>query len=421
MNFNIPLFYSKKLFNKEEFLFYLIKKDYIKFFKFFYNDLNIDFQNNEHIFLVKKMFNFSIKNKSKKIHDFLFSKTADICHENGFFYDVLSYLIKKGMLSDFSNVNFYKKEISYSIKFYNSPFCRFKKNLYLEAKNSYPIFMKDYNFLISLLIKNLNKNNIDNILTLHSIFYYETSFNRNSDIIDFCVDYNKPELIEYYLSHKSLCNKSIDYTNNVLEESIKTAKNKDNFDFLEYFYKKESFNFPCYENDTLKIIIRNQSVSGLRFLNKHPRLLFKVIFKYYNDSNFDNLFRFNDFDNTEFINLFFYTLQNIYKKTFDLQNIDRRFSKEYLDVLSDIFFKISNEALVYNRYEKLWDVFYDTFSFDYLSNSQIEALLKKHYKNKNIITKIKSLINKSMKDSTKKNKAIESLNLYINVNKLDIF
>lgn len=421
MKFDIPLFYSKKLFNKEEFLFYLIKNDYIKVFKNFYNDLNIDFKNKEHIFLVKKMFNFAIKNKNKKIHDFLFSKTVDICHETGFFYDTLSYLIKKGMLNNPSNVNFYKKEISYSIRFYNSPFCRYKRKLYLEAKNSYPIFMKDYDFLISYLIKNLNEHNIDNILTLHSIFYYETSFGCNNDIINFCVDYNKPELAIYYASHKLLNNSNTYYKDTILKKAFRVAINKDNFEFVDYFHKKEFCNLSFYENDTFRTIIRNESVLGLTFLNKHPHLFFNVIINAYNNSYFDYLFHFTNFENIEFFKLFFDILKEIYEKSFILQNINHRFSQEQFDILSDIFFQISNEAIVHNRYEKIWNVFYDKFSFDCLTNVQIDKLLDKYYKNKNIMTKIHSLVEKSMKSSHKKEKAIESLNLYMNANKINNF
>ena len=217
MKFDIPFFYSKKLFSDEKFLFYLIKNDYIKTFKVFYNDLNIDLKNEKDVFLIKKMLNFAIKHNSNEIHKFIFREVEKVCDKIGFHYEILSYLIKKGILSNTSNVDFYKKEISYSIKFYNSPFCNYKRNLYPECKKSYPIFMKDYNFLISYLIKNLNKKNIDNIFTLHSIFYYETSFGSNNNVIQTCVKNNNPELLEYYASHKVLNKNNVYYKNNILK------------------------------------------------------------------------------------------------------------------------------------------------------------------------------------------------------------
>lgn len=423
MKFDIPLFYSKKLFNKEEFLFYLIKNDYIKTFKVFYNDLHIDLKNEKDVFLIKKMFNFAIKYNSNEIHKFIFREVEKICDKTDFYYETLSYLIKKGMLSNTSNVDFYKKEISYSIKFYNSPFCSYKKNLHIEAKESYPIFMKDYNFLISYLIKNINKKNIDNIFTLHSIFYYERSFGSNNNVIQACVENNNPELLEYYASHKVLNQNHMYYKSNILETAFQIATEQDNFDFIEYFVKKMPTNITSYYKcNVLKIIVKNESISGLKFLQKHTFLLYEAILKAYKDDYFEKyLFSFNRFENAHFINLFFEILQEVYNKTFILQSINHQFSEEQLEILSDVFFRVSKEAISYNRYEKFWKIFSNKFSFDYLSNIQIDKILQKYYKNKNIMTKIHSLVEKSMKSSHKKEKAIESLNLYMNANKINNF
>ena len=174
-----------------------------------------------------------------------------------------------------------------------------------------------------------------------------------------------------------------------------------------------------YKCNILKIIVRNESISGLKFLQKHTFLLHEAILKVYEDDYFDKyLFSFNRFENSDFINLFFETLQYVYNKTFVLQSINHQFSEQQLEILSDVFFKISKEAISYNRYEKFWKIFSNKFSFDYLSNFQIEKLLQKYYKNRSIISKIKFLIENSMKDSPKKNKAIETLNKYLNVNKV---
>ncbi len=419
MKFDIPFFYPKKLFSDEKFLFYLIKNDYIKTFKVFYNDLNIDLKNEKDVFLIKKMLNFAIKHNSNEIHKFIFREVEKVCDKIGFHYEILSYLIKKGILSNTSNVDFYKKEISYSIKFYNSPFCNYKRNLYPECKKSYPIFMKDYNFLISYLIKNLNKRNIDNIFTLHSIFYYETSFGSNNNVIQTCVKNNNPELLEYYASHKVLNKNNVYYKNNILKTALQIATEQDNFDFIEYFVQKMPNNISYYyQCDVLKIIARNESISGLKFLQKHTLLLHDSILTAYNNDYFDKcLLRFN-LDNANFINLFFEILQDSYNKTFTLQSINHRFSEQQLEALSDIFFKISEESLSYNGHEKFWKIFSNKFSFDYLSNFQIEKLLQKYYKNRSIISKIKFLIEYSMKDSPKKDKAMETLNKYLNVNKV---
>lgn len=423
MEFDIPFFYYKKLFSDEKFLFYLIKNDYIKTFEVFYNDLHIDLKNKKNVFLIKKMFNFAIKYNSKEIHKFIFSEVEKICDKTGFHYEILSYLIKKGILSNTSNVDFYKKKISYSIKFYNSPFCSYKKNLHIEAKESYPIFMKDYNFLISYLIKNLNKKNIDNIFTLHSIFYYETSFGSNNNVIQACVENNNPELLEYYASHKVLNKNHMYYKSNILETAFQIATEQDNFNFIEYFVEKMPINITYYYKcNVLKIIVRNESISGLKFLQKHTFLLHDAILKAYEDEYFDKyLFSFNRFENAHFINLFFEILQEVYSKTFVLQSINHQFSEQQLEILSDVFFRVSKEAISYNRYEKFWKIFSNKFSFDYLSNIQIDKILQKYYKNKNTILKIKPLIENSMRDSSKKNKAMETLNKYLNANKVSNF
>lgn len=421
MIFDIPLLYPKKLFNNGEFLFYLVKNDYIKTFKSFFNDLDIDLKNKKDIDLIKKLFKFSLTNKSLKIHNFIFSKVVDICNKKDFYFDILSYLIKKGTLNNSDNIQFYKQEIGYKIKFYNTPSCNYKTKLYPECKKSHDIFTRDYEFLVSYLITHLNKKNIDNIFTLYSIFYYDRQFTYNRKIISFCVNNNNPELLQYYIFNKFTKN-CLYYKENVFEIAFEEAAKNDNFEFIEYFEKNINENISRYYTEyILKVIISNESIKGLNFLQKHPSVLYDSILEAYNQDTFDYLFRFNRFQNIEFISSFFEILNDIYKKTFVLQTINYIFSEEQLKTLSDVFFRISSEAICYSNYENFWNVFIDKFSFDFLSNEQIKKILDKYYKNKNALNRIKLVIESSMKNSSKKEKAIEALNKYFNANKIRNF
>lgn len=413
---DFPLFYPKKLFNKKEFLFYLLKSNKNNTFKLFFKNLNLNIKNKEDITLINSLFNFSLKFNNFKSCFFIFENIIRECKYNDK-YDILTHMLLKITLKNKIDFSKYANLIiSNWIDFYNSNSSDYNRKIYPNKKRSYEKFMNHYEEIFSFL---LSQNDHENILLLAKTFYPERFY-----------DYDKFEIIIVnYLNNDDVINvssflslikhnfKNNSYLIRHLEDiSFKTAFENENISFLFCFF--ENYNMNLYQLDSyFKTAIKKESFPLLSFIIKNNHLyesyLNELIEK---DYFFTSCFYINYIKSSDFLDKLFKSFIECYMK----KNQFGFGKKDHSDSLSKLLTKILSRALRYNRINFDSDTYKENIKFSLINTDDIHFLLKKYYLNDKCYKILKEFI-EEMKYGNKKIKVDSYIKNLNNAKKIRTF
>jgi hypothetical protein len=414
---DLHLFYPQFFFKKDKHLFFLIKKNKNRCFKYYLNKIDFDIKSKKDIKLIKSLFIFSIKCNNSQSNIEIFKLITEKCKQYNSYNHLITYLLLKGTLYNSSLFGSYSKIIKNTyIDFYNTMGTNYQRKIYPAITKSYNLFMNHYQLIFNIFIENPTVNNIQNSFLLEKMIYPEGNCLHNfNNLATSLIKENSIKHVFYFFdlfdeNYKYKRYYHNDLTYHALNMAFEYDNNAFCLDYLEK-YNPQSINNSNY---LFEKAIKNESKELIEFFFSTDKLLFNTFNKLIESKFFDSPYHIINIKNLDFLDFLLNKIKSLYND-FDLSNLlfnnTGEYQKEKISKISSILSKILNSHLHYNyRNEIHSDIYYKYISFDIMIIEDSKSLLKKYYLNNNIFNKLFILFEK-MSD---KNINKPELLLYIN-------
>ena len=422
---DFPIFYPKTLFQKKEFLFYLLKTHKNRTFNSYFKSYNFDFKNKDDIKLINSLFNFSLSVDNFKSCFFIFKNTIrDFKRED--IYDNFTRMLLKVSLKNPELFNSYIKVINENwIDFYNNRINNYRVKCYPKIKKSYNRFMNHYESLYNFFLENKDSKKI---LLLMKTFYPEEIHDHQKirNVATFYLQNNcYLEIIDYMKLMENEYKNKI-YINTDLKQLVfDFAFENEMIELLSYFIQSDQINQVNISEYKFKQAITKESKYLLSLVMSEKYYFNTIIKNLINDEFFfDCPFYFCRIESNEFTEYLLKSITEYFTKdSFAFLNTSMlsEKEKENLSLLSSMYKQVLQMFFMYRKMkDNDWNVYKSNIQFDLMTFEDIEYLLNKYYLNNYCFDKLIELINQ-MRNKNKKENILDLLDKLVNAKKIQSF